>query len=172
MRAADFAGQPRATVHLDGNHHVEPQEREVIQVILCQLFAAQVRVDGAQAAEPIRADACAFEVGPLDAARVADDDELDVALAVNERADLSPGLERQLGELARELRRDYLLRGYSARVEFFDAPELVRLQALRVSLYVADFLTSNGDALPAKIQTRWRANVAGAFLFGLKLEKE
>jgi hypothetical protein len=50
-------------------------------------------VDSAQSPEAVGSDARAFEVGPLDASRVADDDELDVALAVNERAELSPCLE-------------------------------------------------------------------------------
>ena len=84
-------------------------------------------MDGAQAAEAPLADARALEVGPLDAARVADDDRLDVALAVDERADLPPRLVRKLGELARELGRDDLLRRDAARVELLDAPELVGL---------------------------------------------
>ena len=84
-------------------------------------------MDGAQAAEAPLADARALEVGPLDAARVADDDRLDVALAVDERADLPPRLVRELGELARELGRDDLLRRDAPRVELLDAPELVGL---------------------------------------------
>jgi hypothetical protein len=50
-------------------------------------------VDGAKSAEAFRRDARALQVGPLDAARVADDDELDVALSVDERADLPTRLE-------------------------------------------------------------------------------
>jgi hypothetical protein len=84
-------------------------------------------VDGAQAAEAALADARALEVGPLDAARVADDDRLDIALAVDERADLPPRLVRKLGELARELGRDDLLRRDAPRVELLDTPELVGL---------------------------------------------
>ena len=49
-------------------------------------------MDGAQAAEALGGDARALQVGPLDAARVADDDVLDVALAVDERANLSARL--------------------------------------------------------------------------------
>ncbi|HEX7316047.1 MAG TPA: hypothetical protein VF297_19220 [Pyrinomonadaceae bacterium] len=84
-------------------------------------------MDGAQATEAPLADARALEVGPLDAARVADDDRLDVALAVDEGADLPPRLVREFGELARELGRDDLLRRDAARVELLDAPELVGL---------------------------------------------
>jgi hypothetical protein len=84
-------------------------------------------VDGAQAPEATFADARALEVGPFDAARVADDDRLDVALAINERAYLSARLMRKLRELARELWRDDLLRRDAARVELLDATELVGL---------------------------------------------
>jgi hypothetical protein len=84
-------------------------------------------VDGAKAAEATLADARALEVGPLHSTRVADDDVLDVALAVYERADLPPRLVRKLGELPRELGRDDLLRRDAARVELLDASKLVRL---------------------------------------------
>ena len=146
MRAAHLARQPRALVHVDGDHQVEPEQRQIVQVVLRQLLAAQVRVDGAQAAEAPLADARALEVGPLDAACVADDDRLDVALAVNERAYLAARLVRQLGELTRELGCDDLLRRDAARVELLDAPELVRLKPLRVALYVADNFSSVASA--------------------------
>jgi hypothetical protein len=101
-------------------------------------------MDGAQAAETSLADACALQIGPLDAPRVADDDGLDVALAVDERADLSACLVGEFRELARELGRNDLLRRDAPRVEFFDAPELVRFQPLRVSLYVTNCSSSDG----------------------------
>ena len=97
-----------------------------------------MRTYAAQSAEAVDADARALQVGPLDAARVADYDVLDVALAVYERADLPAGLVRKLRELPRELGRDYLLRGDSARMELLDAPELVRLQSLSVAVYGAN----------------------------------
>jgi hypothetical protein len=65
---------------------------------------------------------------------------LDVALAINEHADLPPGLVREFRELARELRRDDPLRRNAPRVELLDAAQLVGLQALRVAVYVADDL--------------------------------
>ncbi len=162
VRAAHLAGQTRAVVHVDRDHQVEAQQREVVQVVLRQLFAAQVRVDGAQAAETPLADARALEVGPLDAARVADDDRLDVALAVDERADLAPRLVRKLGELARELGRNDLLRRDAARVKLLDAPELVGLEPLRVALYVADNSSSAAPVRPLKVERTGRVN-AGAF---------
>jgi hypothetical protein len=127
VRGAYAAGESRALVNVHGDHQVQTQEREVVQVVLRQLLAAEVRVYGAQAAESALADARALEVGPLHAARVADDDVLDVALAVDERAYLPPRLVRKLGELPRELGRDDLLRRDAPRVELLDAPKLVRL---------------------------------------------
>lgn len=84
-------------------------------------------MDCAQAAESLGRDARALQVGPLDATRIADDDVLDVTLSVDERADLPARLEGEFRKLARELRRYDLLRRDAARVEFFDAPKLVRL---------------------------------------------
>ena len=103
-----------------------------------QLLAAQVRVDAAQAAEAVGRDALAAEVRQLDPLRVADRDVFDVAFAVNEDADLSAGLVREFGELARELGRDDPLRRNAPRVEFLDAAQLVGLETLRVAVYVAD----------------------------------
>jgi hypothetical protein len=162
VRAAHLAGQTRPVVHVHGDHQVEAQQREVVQVVLRQLLAAQVRVDGAQAAEAPLADARALEVGPLDAARVADDDGLDVALAVDERAYLPPRLVRELGELARELGRDDLLRRDAARVELLDAPELVRLEPLCVALYVADDPSSPRTRPARKSRNAPRGVPAGA----------
>src|SRR4051812_14199672 len=96
MRGAHTARQSRALVNVHGDHEVEAQEREVVQVVLRQILAAQVRVYRAQAAEAPLADARTLEVGPLHASGVADDDVLDVALPVYERADLPPRLVRKL----------------------------------------------------------------------------
>jgi hypothetical protein len=94
VRGAHKTGQAGALVHINRDHQIEPEQREVGEVVLGQFFAAQVCVDGAQAAEAVGGDARPLQVGPLDAAGIADDDILDVALAVNERADLSARLER------------------------------------------------------------------------------
>jgi hypothetical protein len=138
MRGAHDAGQTRAWLNVDGRHEIESQQGEIVQVVLRQLFAAQVRVDAAQATEAISRDALASEVWQLDAFGVADCDVFDVALAINEHADLSAGLVREFGELTRELRRDDSLRRNAPRVEFLDAAQLVGLETLRVAFYVTD----------------------------------
>jgi hypothetical protein len=95
-------------------------------------------VNAAQAAKAVGGDARAAQVGQLDPFRVADDDGFDVALPVDERAELPSGLVREFGELARELRSDDLLRRDAPRVELFDAPELIGLKPLRVAVNGAD----------------------------------
>jgi hypothetical protein len=138
VRRAHDAGQPGAGIDFDGSHQIEAEEREVVQIVLRQLLAAQVRVDAAKPAEAVGGDALAAEVGQLDLFRVADHDVLDVALAINQRADLPPGLVREFGELAREFGRDDPLRRNAPRVELLDAAQLVGLETLRVAFYVAD----------------------------------
>jgi hypothetical protein len=127
-------------------------------------------VYGAQATEATLADARAFQVGPLDASRVADDDRFDIAFAVDERADLSACLVGELRELARELGRDNLLRRDAPRVEFFDAPELVGFESLRVALYVTDCSSSVGGCARTS-RNAPAVSPRGALLFGLKLER-
>ena len=68
----------------------------------------------------------AADVGQLELARVADDDRVDVALAVEQHADLAVGLVRDLGEVAGELRRDDRLGVDAAAVGAAEGVELAR----------------------------------------------
>ena len=94
---------------LDGAHRVEPQQREVGLVVAGQRLAVEVGVDQPQAAEAVRAGAAAPDVGQGELAGVADHDPLDVALAVEQHADLAADLAGDLGEVARQLGRDHLV---------------------------------------------------------------
>jgi hypothetical protein len=93
---------------------------------------------------------------------------LDVALAINQRADLPPGLVREFRELAREFGRDDLLRRNAPRVELLDAAQLVGLETLRVAFYVAD----TSDLLRRRAP-RTRIGVASRVvgLVGLEFER-
>ncbi len=97
-----LARQP-VLAHRDGRHQVEPQEREVGQVVPRERFAVQVRVHQAQAAQPDLAGARAPDVGQREARGVADDDLRDVPLAVEEDADLPVRFSGELGEVPGEL---------------------------------------------------------------------
>jgi hypothetical protein len=160
VRGAHLAGQPRPFVNVDGDHQIEPQEGKVVQVVLRQLFAAQVRVDAAQPAKAPLGDARAREVGPLNAARVADDDILDVAFAIYQRSDLAARLVREFRQLPRELRRDDLLGSDAAREKLLDAAELIRFQPLRVSLYVANLTALLRRLSPSGLCSRAKTRAA------------
>jgi hypothetical protein len=138
MSRADEAGQTRPPIDIHRDHQIETQEREVGEVVLRQLFAAQVRVDAAQSAKAVFGDACSFQVGEFNAPRIADDNVFDVAFAVNQDADLPSCFVREFGELARKFWRNDLLWRDAPRVEFFDAAELVRFKTLCVAVYGTD----------------------------------
>jgi hypothetical protein len=74
-------------------------------------------MDKAQAAEPIHGNTNALEVGQFNATIVADHYVFDVTASIYQRADLPPGLMRQLRQLAREFRRDDLVRRNTPGVE-------------------------------------------------------
>ena len=71
-------------------HQIEPQQRQVRQVVACQFFAAQVSMHTTQAAKPIARDAHPLKVGQFDPPRIADDHKFNVALAVDKDAQLPP----------------------------------------------------------------------------------
>jgi hypothetical protein len=78
---------------------------------------------------------------------------------------------RKLGELARELGRDDLLRRDASRIELLDASELIGLQPLRVSLYVADGPSSSLGPRPARKVKRTARSLRGCADVVLKLER-
>ena len=121
-------GQP-VLADLDRGDEVEPQEREVGVVVARERLAVQVRVHEPEAAQAALPGAAAADVGQLELARVADDDGLDVALAVEEHANLAVGLARDLGQVARELGRDNRAGVDAAAVGAAEGVELGGLEA-------------------------------------------
>jgi ribosome-associated protein len=94
-------------------------------------------VDQAQAAQADLAGAGAPDVGQLELGGVADDDRLDVALAVEQDADLAVGLRGHLGEVAGELGRDDLPLADSPAVGVAELLQLALLEAEGVAVDVA-----------------------------------
>jgi hypothetical protein len=76
-------------------------------------------------AKPSRSDADAFEIGQLDAPVVAYHYVLDVSLAIDEGADLSPCFVREFGQLACKFVCDDLVWRYAPSVQLFYAPQLI-----------------------------------------------
>lgn len=84
-----------------------------------------MRVHTTESAESSGSDADALKIRKLDTPVVAHHDVLNVALAINERANLSACFVRQLAELASKFRSDDLVWGYAPSVQLFDAPQLI-----------------------------------------------
>ena len=127
MRGAYHARQSCPLVNVERSHQVEPEQREVCQIVLRQFFAAQVSMHTAQPAKAIRADARSLQVRQFNAARIADDDVFDITLAINQCADLPARLMREFGHLSRKLWRHDLMRRDPPRVELLDPAQLIRL---------------------------------------------
>jgi hypothetical protein len=90
---------PARSVDGDRRDGVEPQQREVGEVVARERLATQVGVDEPQAAEAPRATAHTADVGQEDLRGVADHHVLDRAAAVDQHADLTMQLRRLLCEL-------------------------------------------------------------------------
>ena len=89
-----------------------------------------------QAAQTHLARAGAADVRQLELVGVADHDLLDLALAVEQHADLPVGLARQLGEVAGQLRADDLVRRDAAAVGVAQLVQLAGLEAEGVAVQV------------------------------------
>ena len=87
-------GGPPVGPHADRRHQVEPQQRQVDEVVARQRLVAQVRVHQAQAAEPAAAGADAADLGQVDARGVADEHVLDLAAPADQDPDLPLDLAR------------------------------------------------------------------------------
>ncbi|HSF18307.1 MAG TPA: hypothetical protein VLK65_22420 [Vicinamibacteria bacterium] len=79
-------------------------------------------MQAAKAAKAAFGDAQPLQVGEHDLARIADDDPLHLALAVDENADLSANPARNLGELPCEIVSQQLVRRESPLVQLFELP--------------------------------------------------
>src|SRR6266849_1126075 len=108
------------------------------------------------AAQPPKAMAChthALEVRQFNPARVANNHKFDIALAINECADLAASFVRQLAKLTREFGRDDLMRRDAPLIQLFNTPQLVRLQTLCVAVKT---FHSPVDGLAWKWIIAWR----------------
>ena len=70
---------------------VEPEQREVGEVVLRQFFAGKMRMHAPQTSKSISADACAAKIRHLDLLCGADHYVFDLAFAIQQHADLATG---------------------------------------------------------------------------------
>jgi hypothetical protein len=87
-----------------------------------------------------------------------------MAAAIDQRADLSTGFVRQFGKLAREFRRQNLVRSNPPRIELFYSAKLIRLEARGVSYYVLD-ITFPPSTQTLKSPLRWLERMPIEFRF-------
>jgi hypothetical protein len=86
-----------------GADEVEPQQREVREIVPGERFPVEVGVDEPQPLEAALAGAELVEVRDHDLAVIPHDDKVDVALAADEDADLAVGLSGDLAEVPGKL---------------------------------------------------------------------
>jgi hypothetical protein len=84
----DLARQP-TLLDLHSCHHIEAQEGEVVEVVVAEWLAPQVRVHETQATKPSRPAAQAADVWKHEGFGIADDDVTNRAFAREQHANLA-----------------------------------------------------------------------------------
>src|SRR5687768_5778092 len=100
-----------------------------------------MRVHATQAAKSIARHTHPLEVRQFDPARIAYRYIFNVTLAVDEHAYLAIRLVRQLAQLPCKFRRHDLIGADTALVKLLNTPQLVRFQAVGVSMQVLHLRT-------------------------------
>ena len=91
-------GRAAVGLHANGRHEIQPQQREIDEIVAGQRLVAQVGMDEAQAAEPASARSDAADLGQVDARGIAHEDVLDFAAPADEEPDLALELARQAAQ--------------------------------------------------------------------------
>ena len=136
MHGINFLRQ--AAVHdLDYCHQIQPEKKQIHQVILGEIFPGQMGMDAAQSLQPSAGGADLGESGDDDFFIIADNDRFHLAGAGKQQADLSADLRRQFRHLPGHLRRDNQPRIGSPLGEPFQPFELPGFQAAEISCEIA-----------------------------------
>src|SRR5690606_32713582 len=98
----------RLAIHLNDRHQVEPKEGKVRKVVASELFALQMSMHTPQPAEPARGGTCTTKVGHLDSFGVSHHYVFDLPLSIEQHADLTARLVRDLAHLPSEFLRNYV----------------------------------------------------------------
>ncbi|HEY6330808.1 MAG TPA: hypothetical protein VI756_15865 [Blastocatellia bacterium] len=100
-----------------------------------------------ESAKTLGGDASSFQVWQNDAPGIAGHYMFNIAIPINQDADLPIDLSRQLGKLPGKFLGDYLVWGYSFLIELLETPNLTRFQSVQVSFYASNIQTSLGADL-------------------------
>ncbi len=110
------SGQAMLT-NSDHHHEIEAQQRQVGQIVLTQRLPGQVSVDTAQPAQTTAASTIVRQVGDHDLTIVSDDHIPHRTATVDYQSDLTPDLQRLLGKIAGQLRRNDLIAGHPSSID-------------------------------------------------------
>ena len=118
----------------EGGDEVEPQERQVGEVVVRERLPPEMDMDEAQAPECLAAEGKIGELRDEEAPLVADDDVLHGAGAADQNPHLTAGLLGEFGHPPGQLVADDLLHRHAAAVEPFQPVELALLEAGEVAV--------------------------------------
>ncbi len=125
--------RPPLVVDRDGGHGIQPQQRKVRQIVIRQTLVFQMGVDAAHAAQPSGKGAVLVQLGQENRLEVADHHIGNLAAAVDQQTNLALNFERQLRQVARQLRGDQKFGRDFAAVEILQTLEMVMLQPLGIA---------------------------------------
>src|SRR5882762_10044688 len=108
---------------------------EVSHIIRGKGLTAQVRVHVAQTAQTIRCHARTPKIGEKDALVISHHHIFDNAFAIDQHANLTVDLQRQLTEIPRQFLRHNLLRRHLATIDMLEPVNLIGLQTRHVAFY-------------------------------------
>jgi hypothetical protein len=138
----------------DRRHQIEPQQRQINEVVAGQRLVAEVRVHQAQPTKPATPGAQATDFREVDARGVADEDVLDLAAPVDQDAHLALDLARNAPQEGGQLSRGDLGR--------LQAPAVDALQSVLLARLEADDVSADGLQEPEVSTGRARAAGRGA----------
>jgi hypothetical protein len=92
MRGPNDAGKPGLRIDINGCHQIQTQQRQVRQIVLCEMLTTEMGMNTAQPAKAPSSYTHPLKVWKFNATVVADHYVLNVSLAINEYANLSARL--------------------------------------------------------------------------------
>jgi hypothetical protein len=112
---------------LDGHHHIQAQNGEVIEVIFVERLGAKVSMYAAQTLQATEALTDTFKRWDLEAFGITHHDRFDGPMTADQNPYLAFDFTRELGEVARQLLGDDAFRRETTTIEMFEASKLAWL---------------------------------------------
>jgi hypothetical protein len=115
------------SLDLDGHHHVQTENSQVVEVIPVERLGAEMGMHTAQALKATDALADTFKRRDLEAFGIAHHDRFDRAMAADQQSNLAFDFMREFAEIARQLLRDDAFWREATPIQVFEASKLVWL---------------------------------------------